>query len=167
MAPGHGGRRLGLPLGHPAVLVATWFGTGFLPRAPGSWASLAALPLAWLIRWQWGVPGLAVAAAMLFGIGWWAAGVVAGASGLADPGAIVVDEVAGQWLSLLSAPLDPLLYAVGFVLFRLFDIWKPWPVSSADRHLGGGFGIMLDDALAAVYAALLLLAIAGVAGAYR
>jgi phosphatidylglycerophosphatase A len=64
----------------------------------------------------------------------------------------VIDEVAAQWLVLLPAPLDPLAYAVAFVLFRIFDIWKPWPVRWADRHVKGGLGIMLDDLLAAVYA---------------
>jgi phosphatidylglycerophosphatase A len=159
--------RFGLPSRHPAVLLATWFGVGLLPRAPGSWAALAALPFAWLIRDLWGPAGLAVAAVVLFAAGWWAAGVVARASGLADPGAVVVDEVMGQWLALLPAARDPFLYGLGFLLFRLFDIWKPWPVGWADRHVAGGLGIMLDDALAAGYAAFLLLLAGGALGAYR
>jgi len=135
-----------------------------LPYAPGSWASLAALPCAWLIRDYYRMAGLAIAAAILFALGCWAAGAVARASAEHDSPAIVIDEIVGQWLALLPAPLDPWLYALGFVLFRLFDIWKPWPVRWADRDVPGGFGIMLDDVLAAVYAAVIFLVIAGALG---
>ena len=69
----------------------------------------------------------------------------------------MIDEVAAQWVVLLPAPLDPLPYAAAFLLFRIFDIWKPWPVGWADRRVHGGFGIMLDDLLAAVYAVLVFL----------
>jgi phosphatidylglycerophosphatase A len=154
----------GLAPWHPGFILATWFGIGLLPRMPGSWGSLAALPLGWLIREYCGAAGLAIAAATLFALGCWAASVVASTSAMRDPGAIVVDEVTGQWLALLPVPPDALLYALGFVLFRLFDIWKPWPVGWADRRVSGGFGIMLDDVLAAVYAALILLVITGVFG---
>jgi len=162
-----GARSLGLPLWHPAVLLATGFGTGLLPIAPGSWGALAALPFAWTIRSLSGVAGLAVAAGIAFVAGWWAAETVAKASAVKDPGAIVIDEVAGQWLVLVPAPLDPLPYALAFLLFRIFDIWKPWPARWADRHVKGGLGIMLDDLLAALYAVALLwglLAIGGLSG---
>ena len=109
--------------------------------------------------------GLAIAAGIVFIVGWWAAATVARVSSIEDPGAVVVDEVAAQWMVLLPAPLDPLAYALAFLLFRIFDIWKPWPVRWADRHVHGGFGIMLDDLLAAVYALLvlsILLALGGV-----
>jgi phosphatidylglycerophosphatase A len=141
-----------LPFRHPAVLLATWFGTGLLPITPGSWGSLAALPFAWAIRSHVGTTGLAVATVIVFAVGWWVAATVAKASSIEDPSAVVIDEVAAQWLVLLPAPLDPLAYAVAFLLFRIFDIWKPWPVRWADRHVKGGLGIMLDDLLAAVYA---------------
>ena len=154
-----------LPPWHPAVLLATWFGAGLLPVTPGSWGSLAALPVAWAIQHFWGPPGLAIAAVLVFLAGWWASAVVAKASGIADPGAIVVDEVAAQWLVLLTAPRDLLAWVLAFVLFRLFDIWKPWPVRWADRHIHGGFGIMLDDVLAAGYAALVLSALLAIGGA--
>jgi len=124
---------------------------------PGSWGSLAALPCAWAIRSLSGIAGLAIAAVIIFSVGCWAAGTIARTSGLTDPGAIVIDEVAAQWLVLLPAPLDPLSYAVAFLLFRLFDIWKPWPVGWADHWVYGGLGIMLDDLLAAVYAVLVFL----------
>jgi phosphatidylglycerophosphatase A len=121
---------------------------------PGTWGSLAALPCAWAIRSLWGIAGLAIAAAFAFAAGCWAAGTIANRSGIKDPGAIVIDEVAAQWLVLLPAPLDPVPYAAAFLLFRIFDIWKPWPVRWADRRVYGGFGIMLDDLLAAAYAVL-------------
>jgi phosphatidylglycerophosphatase A len=144
--------RLGLPRGHPAVLIATWFGIGLIPVAPGSCASLAALALAWVVHSAGGVFGLALVWAIVFAAGCWAAAAVAKASGERDPGFVVVDEVAGQSLVLLAAPVSAIAWVMGFVLFRLFDIWKPWPVDWAEAHLGGGFGIMLDDLLAAGYA---------------
>jgi phosphatidylglycerophosphatase A len=148
--------RLGLSPLHPAALVARCCGIGCLPWAPGSWGSLAALPLAWAIAWRFGPAALIAAALALFFLGWWAAETMGRASGIADDSSIVVDEVAGQWLTLAVAPLDPLAYAAGFLLFRLFDIVKPWPVRWADRALAGGFGVMADDILAALYAALSL-----------
>jgi phosphatidylglycerophosphatase A len=148
-------------------LLGTWFGVGFLPTMPGTWGSLASLPCAWAIRAASGKTGLAAAAAIIFAAGCWSAARIAKASASKDPHAVVIDEVAGQCLVLLPAPLDLLSYSVGFLLFRTFDIWKPWPVRWADRHVPGGLGIMLDDLLAAVYATLalsILLAIDGAIG---
>jgi phosphatidylglycerophosphatase A len=148
---------------HPATLIATWFGTGLLPWFPGTWGSLAALPFAWAIAWLFGERALLLAAALLFIIGWWAAHRVARTSGIEDPGSVVVDEVAGQWLALAVTPPDPLAYLAGFLLFRLFDIVKPWPARWLDQNVGGGLGIMADDIAAGFYAAtalvLLLLAL--------
>jgi phosphatidylglycerophosphatase A len=135
----------GLPWRHPAALIATGFGVGLLPFMPGTWASLAALPCA-----------LAAAAAIAFALGCWAAARVAAASGRHDPGFIVIDEIAAQWLVLLAAPLDWRWYATAFLLFRLFDIAKPWPIRLVERRVAGGFGIMLDDIVAALYALVLL-----------
>ncbi|MFQ5939980.1 MAG: phosphatidylglycerophosphatase A [Alphaproteobacteria bacterium] len=145
-----------LPLWHPACLLATWFGTGLLPKAPGTWGALAALPFAWVIHARFGLIGLAAAAVGLFAVGWWAASVYGGRPHESDPGPVVIDEVAGQWLTLLAAPLDWRFYAAGFLLFRAADIAKPWPVRWAERRLKGGLGVMLDDALAAAYAAAAL-----------
>jgi phosphatidylglycerophosphatase A len=134
---------------------------------PGTWASLVALPCAWAICGLCGKVGLAAATVIVVAAGCWAAAEMAKASATKDPGAIVIDEVAGQWLVLLAAALDPLSYALAFLLFRIFDIWKPWPVSWVDRRLTGGLGIMLDDLLAAVYAVLalsVLLAVGGMIG---
>jgi phosphatidylglycerophosphatase A len=147
-------------------VLGTWFGAGLLPVMPGTWGSLSALPCAWVIRGLWGIPGLALAAAIAFAVGCWAAGTLARASGEKDPGAIVIDEVAAQWLVLLPAPLDPLSYAAAFLVFRLFDIWKPWPVGWADHRVHGGPGIMLDDLLAAVYAVLVFSILLVTVGAF-
>lgn len=146
-----------------AALIATCGGIGNLPKAPGTWGSLAALPLAWGLLVLGGPPALAAAALVLFLAGCWAAEVNGRATGVHDPGSVVVDEVVGQWLTLLAAPSLALGWrglALGFLLFRLFDIWKPWPVRLADRRLKGGFGVMADDILAAVYGGLLLAVLA-------
>jgi phosphatidylglycerophosphatase A len=148
--------RFGLPARHPAVLVATGGGIGLLPIAPGTFAALAAVVLGSALRALWGVPALALAGASVLVAGWWAAGVVVAASGGRDPAAIVVDEIAGQSLVLLAAPPGVPGSALAFLLFRLFDIWKPWPVRWADRRLEGGRGVMLDDLLAAGYAVVSL-----------
>ncbi len=142
-----------------ATLIATGFGVGRLPLAPGTWGSLAALPLAWVIAWLFDGRGLLIAATLLFLIGWWAAALASRASGIEDDGAIVVDEIVGQWLTLVVAPTTIAAYLVGFVLFRIFDIAKPWPVQWVDEHVGGGLGVMTDDIVAGVYAAITLLLI--------
>ena len=139
-----------------ARLTASFFGCGFLPVAPGTWGSLAALPLAWAIVLLGGRWWLLAAAAAVFVIGCIAADRASRATAERDPGWIVIDEVAGQWLTLLALPLTPPAYALGFVLFRLFDIWKPWPVRWAERRYGGGFGIMIDDVIAAFYALIVI-----------
>lgn len=146
---------------HPATLIATWFGAGLLPFAPGTWGSLAALPCAWLAVHEFGLPGLAAAVAAVFLAGWWASCEILarigddGAGGKKDdPGFVVVDEVAGQGLTLLFVPLDLTLYLVGFLFFRLFDTLKPWPVNLAERHLRGGIAIMADDIAAGFFAGI-------------
>jgi phosphatidylglycerophosphatase A len=149
--------RLGLPLSSPAALIATGFGIGLMPKAPGTWASLAALPFGWVIRVEFGIEGLLLAAAIAFALGWWAAARIARASGILDPGFVVVDEIAAQWLVLAGTPLDWRFYLAAFLLFRLFDIWKPFPVNWLDRTVKGGLGIMLDDVAAALYALALIL----------
>lgn len=148
---------LGLPFRHPAVLVATWFGAGFLPGAPGTWGSLAALPFAWLITACFGPVGLLAASFAAFVTGCWAAGFVSRAGGVRDPGSVVIDEVAGQWLVLAVTPPDLIAYGVGFLLFRIADVVKPWPANWADRSVHGGLGIMLDDIFAAAYAGVALI----------
>ena len=145
-----------LSLADPAVLLATWFGTGLIRKAPGTWGSLAALPGAWLVVRDFGQAGLAAAIVLVFFCGWWAAARIEEKTGESDSQYIVIDEVAGQGLALLFVPLDLILYSVGFLLFRLFDILKPWPVHVAESRLKGGLGVMADDLAAGAYAALSL-----------
>lgn len=146
----------GIGFAHPVSLIATWFGCGLLPGAPGTWGSLAALPFAWAIGSLAGAWGLLCAIIAMFALGTWAAARYTRAAGLKDSQNIVIDEVAGQWLALLLVPLNPLAYIAAFVLFRIFDIWKPWPANWADRNIPGGFGIMLDDMIAGAYAFMMI-----------
>jgi phosphatidylglycerophosphatase A len=134
------------------ALLATWFGSGFVPRAPGSLAALTALPGAALLVWLGGPALLLGAAVALFALGIWASDAYMAAVKVHDPPAIVIDEVVGQWVPLALLPLDPLIYALGFLLFRVLDILKPWPANFIDRAVTGGFGVMLDDVVAGVYA---------------
>jgi phosphatidylglycerophosphatase A len=150
----------GMRLDEPAVWLSTWFGVGLMPFASGSWGSLAALPFAYLILLAGGASYgpylLAAAALLIFLVGVWAADIYGRRSGIADPGAIVIDEVAGQWLTLTVAPPKIVPFLIGFFLFRLFDVIKPWPANWADRKVKGGFGVMLDDVFAGIYAAIVL-----------
>ena len=141
------------PLGDPAMLLASAGGIGLLPTAPGTWGSLLGVVLAWLVADP--LPLLAVCAA-LFIAGWFAADRVAMRSGVADPGFVVIDEVVGQALVLATAPHSLWAYATGFVLFRIADILKPWPIRFLEAKFLNGFGVMLDDVAAAVYAAAVL-----------
>ena len=144
-------------LSHPAVLLATWFGTGYLRPAPGTWGTLGAVPVAWLGYGVGGTPALFGLAVATFVVGVWAAERFDRLSGGHDASEIVIDEAAGLFLTLaalsLVKPLGLSEVAAGFILFRLFDITKPPPVRQVDRHLGGGLGVMMDDILAAIYAA--------------
>lgn len=148
----------GLSAWHPAAILSTWGGSGLLPGAPGTWGSLCTLPFAWFIGLYWGTAGLLVATLIAFAAGLWASGVFLTHSTSKDPGSIVIDETAGQFLALAFVPVEIWWYAAGFILFRLADILKPWPASWADRSLPGAWGVMADDILAAVYAVLVLYA---------
>jgi phosphatidylglycerophosphatase A len=141
----------------PAWLLGTWFGCGFAPKGPGTAGSLAAVLIAWpLARAGFGQWQFLLLSLVMLGPGIWAAGVVAVDSGRKDPQIVVVDEVLGQWLTLAGAlRINWLSLAIGFGLFRLFDIWKPFPIRKIER-LPGGAGIVLDDMMAGVYGALVL-----------
>lgn len=151
---------------HPISVIATWFGSGLAPKAPGTVGTLAALPFAYVIQTEFGIEALSLLTVLVFLVGWAVSNVYMVHTGkMDDPKEIVIDEVAGMWFVISSMPLMWLgptnelilqLYAVSFVLFRLFDIWKPWPVSWADRKIKGGLGVMMDDLLAAIYALLLM-----------
>lgn len=153
-----GSKEMRPSLTDPGVLIATWFGSGYLSPAPGTWGTLAALPFAWIIA-QIVPPGFLVpAAVILFAVGVWGANRFDILTAGHDASEIVVDEVVGVWLTLgimaLHAPLNWKAWIAAFLLFRLFDIIKPFPINLIDRHVGGGFGVMLDDVLAGVYAGI-------------
>ncbi len=142
-----------------ARMIATVFGIGEAKPAPGTLASFAALPVAAFVTATGGHAALMILTAAVFGIGLSAAGHHARTLGVSDPGEIVIDEVIGQWIALLVAPVDPYAYAVAFVMFRVFDIYKPGPVGWADREVKGGMGIMLDDVLAGAMAGMVIFAL--------
>lgn len=138
-----------------AVLIATCGYVGYAPVAPGTAGSLAALVLFAGIRaWGGSVSELAVLAVVII-VGVWAASVSERRFGKTDPGAVVIDEVAGMLVTLLWLPVSWVGVLVGFLAFRLFDIVKPFPARSAER-LHGGLGIMADDLVAGLYAYLLV-----------
>jgi len=142
------------PLSDPAMLLASVGGIGLLPVAPGTWGSLVGVALAWVVP---DLRALLLLCASLFAAGWWAAERVGRRSGIADPGFVVIDEVVGQALVLALAPHTLWAYAAGFVLFRIADIAKPWPIRRIEAKFRNGFGIMVDDIAAAVYAGAFLL----------
>jgi phosphatidylglycerophosphatase A len=161
-----------------ALAFATW-GVGFIPLAPGTFGSLVGVGIYMLEQWAgrralifanrhaWNlvaldalrIASMLMIVAVITVIGTWAATRVEKLSGRKDPGIVVVDEVAGQLVALLFLPffytMSLWLVLMGFILFRLFDIWKPYPIRKLES-LGGGLGIMADDLLAGLYAAVLL-----------
>lgn len=153
-----------------ATIIGTVFGVGYIRPAPGTWGSLVALPWAWLLHVLGGFPLLLLGVIAAFLKGWWATSKMTEGSDDHDPSEIVIDEVVGQWIALL-----PLSYAAwsndipvhvmwpgwiaAFALFRLFDIWKPWIIGWADRR-GDALGVMLDDVIAGVFAAIGVMALA-------
>lgn len=143
-------------LAHPEMLVATGFGVGLVPFAPGTVGSLVAVPVWWWLLAD--LPLLWLAAALFFlgVLGSWIIDRACRKAGVGDAGGIVLDEFVGVWVALALAPKTLLGAAAGFLLFRVFDIAKPWPVSWAERTFGGGLGVMLDDVLAGILAATVL-----------
>jgi phosphatidylglycerophosphatase A len=137
-----------------ATVVATAFGAGFSPIAPGTAGSLVGLALFWPLQWA-GVWVQLAATAVLYFAGVAASARLARRLGRKDPGAAVVDEVVGMWVSLLFLPFTPATAAAGFVLFRVLDVFKPYPARQFEA-LPGGWGIMTDDVMAGIYANLLL-----------
>ena len=135
--------------------LAFGFGTGLARKAPGTWGTLAGLvfvPLLQLVSLPLALT--VIVAASIFGV--WLCGKVADDLGVHDHGGIVWDEIVGIWITLVLLPAHWGWWLAGFVAFRFFDILKPWPIRALDRRLGGGLGIMLDDILAGICAALVL-----------
>ncbi len=154
-------------------LIATVLGIGYLRPAPGTWGALAALPLFWVLHVLGGFWLALAAIVAVFALGCWATTQEIAGKENHDPSEIVIDEVVGQWIALLPISYGAGMMGVevtrlwpgwvaGFLLFRLFDIWKPWLVGMADRR-GDAVGVMLDDVVAGVFAALVSIVLAGVA----
>lgn len=146
---------LKLLMSHPAHFCALGFGSGLAKKAPGTFGTLAGLPLFWLIADLGAYTQLAIITA-LFVAGIYFCGKTGKALGVSDHGSIVWDEIVAIMLVLTVTPYHWQWWLVAFVLFRLFDIWKPVPIRQCDAKVKGGLGVMLDDVLAAVYAIISL-----------
>jgi len=154
-------------------LIGTFFGVGYLRPAPGTWGSAAALPVGWLLHVVGGFPALLIGAVAAFAIGWWATQRMTAGRDNHDPSEIVIDEVAGQWIALIPLSYSAWMmdlnilrlwpgWIAAFALFRLFDILKPGPIGWADQR-ADAMGVMLDDVIAGVFAAIGVIALAGLA----
>jgi len=139
--------------------LANWFSTvlkiGYLPIAPGTWGSLAAVVIWFLIIESTSTITFITAIIIIFILGVYTSSITERHLAQKDPSIIVIDEWVGQWIALLFVPKSLLLGLVAFALFRLFDIWKPYPIKALDK-MPSGWGIMLDDVLAGAYALLVL-----------
>jgi phosphatidylglycerophosphatase A len=137
------------------IAIATGCYVGKLPKAPGTWGSAAAF-VPWFFIREFSLPIYLTIIAALFIVGFFAAGSAEKIMDQPDPGCIVIDEIVGMLIALTFVPDQPAAWLLAFILFRIFDIWKPFPVSWFDRHIHGGLGIMLDDVMAGVYALVCL-----------
>ena len=146
-------------LSDPPILLATWFGSGMIRPASGTWGSLATLPLAVPLWIHTGAIGLILAAMVLLLVGLWASRHYERQSRQHDSGRIVIDESCGLCVALAGAPMGLEWLIAAFALFRLFDVVKIGPVGWLDKHLGGAEGVMLDDVMAGIMTALTLLAV--------
>ena len=141
-------------LRHPAGWIASGFGSGFSPRAPGTVGTIAALlPWGWLRALP--LPCYVAIILIAFAIGVWASAWVVRRSGVQDPQVVVWDEFVGVWIALIAAPAGWIWMLAGFALFRLFDIWKPLGAREA-QNLPGGWGIVADDVMAGIFGAVIL-----------
>lgn len=133
------------------VFIATGCCSGMIPKAPGTWGSAFAV-IPWYFCRDLSPATYLVLLVLLFVVGVLAAGSAEKLLDTPDPGCIVIDEIMGMFIALASAPEHPMAWLLGFLLFRVFDITKPFPVSWFDTHMHGGLGIMLDDVIAGLYA---------------
>lgn len=140
---------------HPVHCLAFGFGSGLSPKAPGTVGTVVAVPL-YLGLAQLSLPLYAAVLVASFLLGIYLCGRTASDLGVHDHPGIVWDEFVGFWIAMLLAPPGWVWLLAGFLLFRLFDIWKPWPIRWLDRRVEGGLGIMIDDVLAGVYACVIL-----------
>lgn len=143
----------------PVLLLAFGFGSGLSPKAPGTVGTIAAVPL-WLLLAHLSQPMslLIIVVSVIAGIA--ICGAAADKLGVHDHGGIVWDEFVGYWITMTFLPLSYVSLLTGFVLFRIFDILKPWPISYLDKHIHGGLGIMLDDIVAGLLAGIVMIFLA-------
>ena len=137
------------------MFIATGFYSGYLPKAPGTWGSLVGLLLFFLLHTLTLQIYLAVVAG-IFVLGTFAAGEAEKIMDRKDPGLVVIDEIVGILITMIAIPATPLTMALGFILFRIFDIWKPFPIRLIDQRFHGGLGIMLDDIVAGIFSLAIL-----------
>jgi len=146
----------------PSLFIAKWislgFGSGLAPKAPGTFGTLVGIPF-FLLFADFSLFNYILVTLVFLLIGIWASQVYSDHLGVHDHGSIVWDEVVGYLITMIASPPQWQWIILGFALFRLFDIWKPWPIRLLDKHVHGGVGIMIDDVLAGVYAAIVLIAI--------
>ncbi len=142
-------------LKNPLHFISIGFGSGLMPKAPGTFGTLAAIPLYFLMNdlslWWY----LSITILITFA-GVYLCAYTSEALGVHDHGGIVIDEIAGYLITMIAVPFDWLWVVVGFLLFRLFDVFKPWPISWIDKNIHGGLGIMLDDVLAGLFSLIIL-----------
>ena len=137
---------------NPFHFLSLGFGSGLLKPAPGTWGTLAALPIWWFGLAELSWPIYLLMLLMTFAVGVFLCGYTAKALGTHDHGAIVWDEFVGVWIALALLPKTWVALLLGFIFFRIFDIIKPYPIKLLDKHVHGGFGIMIDDVLAGIFA---------------
>jgi len=137
------------------MFLATGFYSGNLPKIPGTWGSLAAL-VPWFFMRNLPIPTYLATVGVIFVIGCILAGSAEKILDQADAGPIVIDEFVGMFITLIAAPNHPVAWILGFLFFRFFDILKPFPCSWFDQRIHGGFGIMMDDVIAGIYALISL-----------
>jgi phosphatidylglycerophosphatase A len=139
----------------PVCFLGLGFGSGLAPKAPGTFGTIAAIPI-YLLMQNLSIAVYLVITVIAFIVGITICQQSADWLGKEDPSAVVWDEIVGYLVTMIAAPQGWQWVVLGFVLFRFFDILKPWPISVADKQLHGGFGIMFDDVIAGVFAAVLL-----------
>lgn len=144
----------------PSGLLAFGFGSGLSPFAPGTMGTLMAIPFTFALK-SLGTTGFWIVLLLLFLLGVWVCDRVSHKLGVHDHGGIVWDEMVGYWLSMAFVPLQWQWLLAAFVLFRFFDIVKPWPIRQLDQKVSGGFGIMIDDIVAALFTIIILAVLQG------
>ena len=143
------------PFSNPIQFLAFGFGSGLAPRAPGTFGTLAAVPIYWLVA-DWSLLEYSALILVTAVLGIWICGAASRQLNVHDHPGIVWDEFVGYWITMWAVPVDWVWILAGFVVFRVFDIAKPWPINVLDKKVAGGFGIMIDDILAGIMACITL-----------